>query len=102
MDEPDSLNELNIEAQSLDAGVVNEVCGIIAEVMEIDVGDVEPDVNVYSSLGVDSLAILSVFVGVKRSFGVSEPGTAEEFQLLYSPRLIARYVMNHPERVSIQ
>ena len=81
--------------QSQRPAIVGQICSIIADVMEIDVVSVGPDANIYTELGVDSLAILSVFVGIKRIFGVPEPENASEFPALHSARLIAEYVLRH-------
>jgi acyl carrier protein len=96
MDEVCTLKLNNGETQMLNSTIICEICGIVAEVLEIDLSEVQPDVNLYTSLGVDSLAILSVFISIKRTFGVPEPSDVQEYQLLFTPRLVAEYVIRHP------
>ena len=74
---------------------LSQVLRIIAEALELNSDDVDVDKNIYVDLGVDSLAVVALFVELKRSFGTPEPESSEEYQQLSTARLITSYVWKH-------
>ncbi len=76
-----------------DDAVLHQVCCHISELLECAQDEIRPDDNLFTELGMDSLSILSLFIGLKRTFRVAEPASPEEYQLLSTPRKVARYVV---------
>lgn len=65
---------------------------IIAEASDQPLDMVDPDVNIYTELGTDSLGGASIFIDIAYEFGTPEPKETIDYVSLDSARKILAYV----------
>jgi len=65
----------------------------IADAADISTDRVGLDDSIYTTLGVDSLGAVSIFVNIAYTFGVEQPGDDEEYARLDTCRKIVDYVL---------
>ena len=64
----------------------------VAEAGDIPILTVDPDINIYETLGVDSLGAMCIFIDISYEFGIPEPGEGTDFSELNSVRKILGYI----------
>lgn len=77
---------------------LRQVVAVLADVLEIPESAIGPADNLFTTLGVDSLAAIAVFLALKRALGVPEPASDAQYLELCTPRLIADYVVQFKGR----
>jgi len=71
----------------------------IANAADIPFEAVEPDMNIYEELGIDSLGATCVFIDISYEFGTPEPSAETDFDELNTARKILEYVRSQEARI---
>lgn len=85
----------NRHPPSDDAELLDMIRGFIAEALDRPVEEIDPDANLYTELGVDSLAASCVFVDLAYHFGTPEPQSEEDYMRMDTARKMSEYVRRH-------
>lgn len=56
-----------------DAVLLQEITGFVAEAADRSPEEIEPDADLFTTLGIDSLGIVMVYVEMSMAYGIPEP-----------------------------
>jgi acyl carrier protein len=82
-----------------DAQLLDGIRHFIADAADIAIETVDPDVNIYEALGVDSLGATCVFIDISYEYGIPEPEAETDFVELNTARKILGYVRAQETRL---
>jgi acyl carrier protein len=67
----------------------------VADAADLPLERVGLEDNLYTDLGIDSLASIAIFVELMSEFGVPEPGSDSEYAELDTAKKLVNYVMEN-------
>ena len=82
--------QMSADAQEDDSPLMQEVCRIVAHVLETDPEQVRPDTHIFFDLGATSIQYFSILTALAERFSITEYEKGDSYR--YTPREICRYL----------
>lgn len=70
--------------------MIEEIIGIIAKQLKIDVAEITPDADIIDDLGADSLDVVELLMTIEDKYGIAVPD--DEVQNLRTIALMSEYI----------
>jgi acyl carrier protein len=86
----DALIHTSIRSDDVD--LIRRITEFVAEAADISPNEIEPDDDLFSQVGIDSLGIVMVYVEISMAFGTPEPAPDADLKNINTVSKLAAFV----------